>query len=32
MSLGVYSAGYQTASVLGVLLMALNKATVPYYY
>ena len=31
-TLGVYSAGYQTASVLGVLLMALNKATVPYYY
>lgn len=30
--LGVYSAGYQTASVLGLLLMALNKATVPYYY
>lgn len=31
-TLGVYSAGYQTASVLGVLLMAPNKATVPYYY
>ncbi|MBH5329871.1 oligosaccharide flippase family protein [Eikenella sp. S3360] len=31
-TLGVYSAGYQTASVLGVLLLALNKATVPYYY
>ena len=29
---GADMAGYQTASVLGVLLMALNKATVPYYY
>jgi O-antigen/teichoic acid export membrane protein len=30
--LGVYSVGYQLASILAILLMALNKATVPYYY
>lgn len=31
-SLGVYSAGFQIASMFSVVLMALNKATVPYYY
>lgn len=30
--LGIYSAAYQIASVLGVILMAVNKATVPYFY
>lgn len=30
--LGVYSVGYQLASILAVFLMAINKATVPYYY
>ncbi|WP_270428623.1 oligosaccharide flippase family protein [Acinetobacter johnsonii] len=30
--LGVYSAGVQVASVLPIVLMALNKAIVPYYY
>ncbi|QMT34403.1 oligosaccharide flippase family protein [Conchiformibius steedae DSM 2580] len=30
--LGVYAAGFQVAMVLGILLMAVNKATVPYYY
>ena len=30
--LGIYAAGFQLASVLSVLLMAINKATVPYYY
>lgn len=30
--LGIYSAGVQVASVLPIILMALNKAIVPYYY
>lgn len=30
--LGVYSAGVQVASILPVVLMALNKAVVPHYY
>ena len=30
--LGVYSAGVQVAAVLPIILMALNKAIVPYYY
>lgn len=30
--LGVYAAGFQLASILGILLLALNKATVPYFY
>ncbi|EPB9697120.1 oligosaccharide flippase family protein [Escherichia coli] len=30
--LGVYSAAFQIASVLLILIMALNKALVPYYY
>nr|WP_174507018.1 oligosaccharide flippase family protein [Acinetobacter sp. Marseille-Q1620] len=30
--LGMYSAGVQIASVLPIILMALNKAIVPYYY
>lgn len=30
--LGVYAAGVQIASVLTIVLMALNKAIVPYYY
>ncbi len=30
--LGIYSAGFQVASVLSVIIMALNKAIVPYYY
>lgn len=30
--LGVYSAGVQVAAVLPIVLMALNKAIVPYYY
>ena len=30
--LGIYSAGAQVAAVLPIVLMALNKASVPYYY
>lgn len=30
--LGIYSAGIQVAAVLPIVLMALNKAIVPYYY
>ena len=30
--LGIYSAGVQVATVLPIVLMALNKAIVPYYY
>lgn len=30
--LGIYSAGVQVAAILPVVLMALNKAIVPYYY
>jgi hypothetical protein len=30
--LGVYSVGYQLASIFAILLMAINKAAVPYYY
>lgn len=30
--LGVYAAALQIASILGVLLMSVNKATIPYYY
>ncbi|WP_278491471.1 oligosaccharide flippase family protein [Acinetobacter gyllenbergii] len=30
--LGIYSAGVQIAAVLPIILMALNKAIVPYYY
>lgn len=30
--LGVYAAGVQVAAVLPIILMALNKAIVPYYY
>lgn len=30
--LGFYSAGFQIASILAVLLMAMNKAFVPYFY
>lgn len=30
--LGIYSAGVQVAAVLPIVLMALNKAVVPYYY
>lgn len=30
--LGIYSAGVQVAAVLPIILMALNKAVVPYYY
>lgn len=30
--LGIYSAGFQVASILAILLMAANKATLPYYY
>lgn len=30
--LGIYSAGFQIASILSVLIMAMNKAIVPYYY
>lgn len=30
--LGIYSAGAQLASILPILLMAINKAVVPYYY
>lgn len=31
-ALGIYSVGYQLASIFAILLMAVNKATVPYYY
>ena len=31
-TLGVYSVGYQLASIFAIFLMAINKATVPYYY
>ncbi|MFX8569942.1 flippase, partial [Acinetobacter baumannii] len=31
-ALGIYSAGVQIAAVLPIVLMALNKAIVPYYY
>ncbi|MFV5458432.1 oligosaccharide flippase family protein [Acinetobacter baumannii] len=30
--LGIYSAGVQIAAILPILLLALNKAIVPYYY
>lgn len=30
--LGIYSAGIQVAAVLPIIVMALNKALVPYYY
>lgn len=30
--LGIYSAGIQVAAVLPIILMALNKAILPYYY
>lgn len=30
--LGIYSAGIQIAAVLPIILMALNKAILPYYY
>lgn len=30
--LGVYSAAFQTASILGILLLAINKALVPHYF
>lgn len=30
--LGIYSAGVQIAAILPMILMALNKAVVPYYY
>ena len=30
--LGIYSAGVQLAAVLPIILMAINKAIVPYYY
>ena len=30
--LGIYSAGVQVAAVIPIVLMALNKAIVPYYY
>lgn len=30
--LGIYSAGVQIAAILPMVLMALNKAVVPYYY
>ena len=30
--LGIYSAGVQVAAVLPIILMALNKAILPYYY
>ncbi|TCP95525.1 O-antigen/teichoic acid export membrane protein [Cricetibacter osteomyelitidis] len=31
-SLGVYAAGFQIASIFSILIMAINKATVPYYF
>ena len=30
--LGIYAAGLQLASILSILLLAINKATVPHYY
>lgn len=30
--LGVYSAAIQFASIISILIMAINKATLPYYY
>lgn len=30
--LGIYSAGFQIASILAILLMAANKSSIPYYY
>lgn len=30
--LGIYSAGVQLATVLPIILLALNKAILPYYY
>ncbi|MBD3614799.1 oligosaccharide flippase family protein [Kingella kingae] len=30
--LGIYSAGLQLANILSILLLAVNKATVPHYY
>lgn len=30
--LGVYTAGVQIASILPILIMAINKAIIPYYY
>ncbi|ULJ62191.1 oligosaccharide flippase family protein [Wielerella bovis] len=30
--LGIYAAAYQVASILSILLLAINKATVPHYY
>lgn len=30
--LGLYSAGVQIAAILPIILMALNKAIIPYYY
>lgn len=30
--LGIYAAAYQLAAILSILLLALNKATVPYMY
>ena len=30
--LGIYAAGLQLASILSILLLAANKATVPHYY
>lgn len=30
--LGFYSAGFQIASILAIILMSLNKALVPYFY
>lgn len=30
--LGIYSAGFQIASILSILLMAANKSSIPYYY
>ena len=30
--LGIYSAGVQVAAILPIILMAINKAIVPYYY
>ncbi|ATI63201.1 oligosaccharide flippase family protein [Edwardsiella tarda] len=30
--IGIYSAGFQLASIIMVVLMAINKASVPYYF
>jgi O-antigen/teichoic acid export membrane protein len=30
--LGIYSAGFQLASILSIFLMAANKSVIPYYY